>query len=274
MQSDQVPTVMAIGGAVDLARPALLEAFYHRAGGRGARLIILPTASELSEAGREVLEFWQGLGLDQEPCLLDLRRREQAQDPANARLIEAASGIFLTGGAQLRLTAQLGGTLAHQALLSAYQRGAIVAGTSAGAAALGKVMIAYGRGGATPRLAGAQLAPGLGLTDGVIFDQHFRQRDRLGRLLLAVCLQPGVIGVGVDENTAAILQGRWLTMIGQNAVTIVDGSQIADTDVAERSGRQPVAVTGAIVHVLTAGGAFDLEHRRAFLRFPSQHSTQ
>jgi cyanophycinase len=255
--------LMAIGGAIDLKRPTLVQEFYHRAGGSQARLIILPTASSLPDSGVELREALIKEGLHQPPLILPVRSRAAAQDPALVDPIRAASGVFFTGGNQARLSSWLGGTLLESELHAAYQAGALIAGSSAGAAALSAVMIAFGRGGATPRQRSAQFAPGLGFTDQVIFDQHFRQRDRLGRLLYAVALHPGMLGVGVDENTAAILQGHSLEICGQNAVTIVDGRPIQDTDVADVSGASPVAVSGARLHVLTHGCAFDLASRQA-----------
>lgn len=259
------PTLMAIGGAINLKHPILLQDFYRRAGGRAARLVVLPTASELPEAGEAICRLWQELGVTQSPVILNIRNRQQAYDQEIIRQLGGATGIFLAGGVQLRLTSFLGGTPLHQALLNASKQGAIIGGTSAGAAALSAIMIAYGRGGATPRHSLLHLSPGLGFTDQVIFDQHFRQRDRLGRLMLAVSMQPGMIGAGIDENTAAILEGNLLTVQGQSAVTIVDGSQIEMTDVAEKAGRQPVATTHLIVHILTACGSYNLESRQAFL---------
>jgi cyanophycinase len=132
-------------------------------------------------------------------------------------------------------------------------------------------MLAYGKNGATPRQSSAQFVPGLGFTNRIIFDQHFRQRDRLGRLLYAVANHPGKLGVGVDENTAAVIeadgptQTEVLTVIGQNAVTIVDGRAIEATDVSELKPRQPVAVSGVRLHVLTHGCTFHLPEYRAHI---------
>jgi len=164
----------------------------------------------------------------------------------------------------MRITAIVGGTEFEQELLAAFQRGAVVAGTSAGTAVMSKVMLAYGKDGATPREQIAQLSPGLGLTDKIIFDQHFRQQDRLGRLAYAISMHPGRYGVGVDENTCAIVEDdQKITVIGKNAITIIDGKEMVSTNVAEVEGSRPVAVSGLKIHVLTEGCSFNMKTRRA-----------
>jgi cyanophycinase len=164
----------------------------------------------------------------------------------------------------MRLPSTIGGTPLEAALLDAYRRGVIVGGTSAGAAVMPKVMIAYGKGGPTPRERIAQFAPGLGLTDRIVFDQHFRQRDRLGRLLYLIAAHPGLLGVGIDENTAAIVEDESsITVTGSGAVTIVDGSEIKSTNVAEAENGDAVAVSNVRIHILTSGCSFDINMREA-----------
>ena len=166
----------------------------------------------------------------------------------------------------MRLPAVIGGTPLEAAILDAYQRGVIIGGTSAGAAVMPKVMIAYGKRGATPREGMAQFAPGLGLTDRIVFDQHFRQRDRLGRLLYLIAAHPGLLGIGIDENTAAIVEDEsFVTVSGAGAVTIVDGSGMESTNVAEIQKRGAVAVSNVRIHILTGGCSFDIGTRKAMI---------
>jgi cyanophycinase len=256
---------MPIGGAIDQENPALMREFIRRAGGQAACVVVLPQASDLADTGgiyaRQLLELGAG-----EAVILDVRERGQAGDPGQIELLRRASGIFITGGVQMRLAALFGGTILEAELLAAYRRGCLVGGTSAGASILSKTMIAYGRGGPTPRERIAQFSPGLGFTERFIFDQHFRQRDRLGRLIYAVAAYPGVVGVGLDENTAAIIEeDDVLRVCGSGAVTIVDGSQISATDVSEVASRGPVAVAGLTVHVLTQGSVYRHGTRAASL---------
>lgn len=257
--------LFAMGGAVDW-QGAAMQAFYAASGGPDGRMVILPTASgEPLQAGQTAAAAFERLGLRTPARILPVQTRQQADEPEYLEAVRWASAIFLTGGNQLRLTARLGGTALLAALQAAHRAGAVVAGTSAGAAALSALMIAFGRSGNLPRAGMAQFAPGLGFSDRVIFDQHFRQRNRLGRLLYAVAMHPGVLGVGVDENTAAVLQDDRLSVVGRHAVTVVDGLSLVSSNVAEISGQQPLALSGVYLHVLTHGCTFDVAIRRAVI---------
>ncbi|MEP7135174.1 MAG: cyanophycinase [Chloroflexota bacterium] len=257
-------TLMAIGGAVDFEEPIIFKEFIHRAGGAKARIVVLPQASGVESTGREYCETFQKLGVKQKPISLEFRERKDADKKKHLDALRSATGIFIAGGTQMRLTSIFGGTEFEAELLSAFKRGAVIAGTSAGTAVMSKVMIAYGRGGSTPREGLARFSPGLGFTDKIIFDQHFRQRDRLGRLAYAISMHPGLLGVGVDENTCAIVEDdSRITVLGKNAITIVDGKEMVSTNVAEVEGSRPVAVSGLRIHVLTEGCSFDMKKRRA-----------
>lgn len=256
-------TLIAIGGAINEEDPRIFREFIRLAGGEDARIVIFPQASAQAETGREYQTTLQNLGVRGEPEVIEFRNRAGAVSPEHLEAVRTATGVFFSGGVQMRLSSLLGGTAMETELLAAYRRGAVVGGTSAGAAILSRVMIADGRRGATPRGRAAQICAGLGFTHQIIFDQHFRQRDRLGRLLYAIAMHPGYLGVGVDENTAAIIEDETrLRVVGQSAVTIVDGRTISATNVAEINGSRPVAVSGATVHVLTEGCTFDLRTRQ------------
>jgi cyanophycinase len=266
-----VLTLIAIGGALDLGleSPGLRE-FYRRAGGETGKIAILPTASNDPDAGQAISQALQQLGLRIAPKVLPVRTRQAAFDPQVSLALRDASAIFFTGGDQLRITSLLGGTPLEYALQQAYSRGALVAGSSAGAAALGQTMIAYGKSGASPRQGMAQLSPGLGLGSGVIIDQHFRQRDRIGRLIFAVACNPGCIGVGVDENTAAILecnQGKikQIIVVGTHTVTVLDGREMASTDLADLQQGKPLAVSNLRMHLLTDGCSYTLASGQVFI---------
>ncbi|RPH56800.1 MAG: cyanophycinase [Chloroflexi bacterium] len=249
-------TLMAIGGAMDKESPVVMREFIRRAGGAAARIVILPQASAQADTGEYYIARFKELGAG-EAVALEFRQRGAMDTPEQIDQIRDATGIFLTGGAQMRIAALYGGTKLEAELLAAYRRGCLVGGTSAGAAILSKTMIAYGKGGPTPRERIAQFSPGLGFTDKFIFDQHFRQRDRLGRLIYAVAAYPGALGVGLDENTAAIVEDDVaLTVCGAGGVTLVDGRQIGYTDVAEVENRGPVAVSNLKIHVLTHGSRY------------------
>lgn len=258
-------TLIPIGGALDKEDPRVMKEFIHRAGGSSARIVIFPQASALSETGPTYAQQCLELGAAQ-ALSLEFRERWQADQPEHLQAAHQATGIFFTGGAQLRLTQLLGGTKMETALQQAYQRGCVVGGTSAGASVLSKTMIAYGKSGPTPRAGILQFSPGLGFTEKFTFDQHFRQRDRLGRLVYAVLTHPGILGVGIDEDTAAIVENdESITVRGSGAVTIVDGREISETDVAEIERRGTVAVSNLKIHILTDGCVYDGRTRQAHL---------
>jgi cyanophycinase len=253
---------MIIGGAEDKLRDRLiLTRFVALAGGADAHLVVISTASSLGDQATTLYrELFSALGVSRTSGLRPLTR-EEANDAAAAAVLDDATGIFLTGGNQLRLASVIGGTRLGSALRAASDRGAVVAGTSAGASAVSTHMIAYGASGATPKHRMAQVSAGLGLVEGVVVDQHFEQRTRLGRLLALVAQSPGLIGIGLDEDTAAVIDADdRLEVVGRGAVTIIDGSQMA-TDAFHTRGHKPMMVSGAILHSLPAGCRFDLRTR-------------
>ena len=185
--------------------------------------------------------------------------------------IREATGIFLTGGNQLRLSSTIGGTRLADAILERFRHGAVVAGTSAGASAMSSHMIAFGASGATPKHRMAQISAGLGVLPGVIIDQHFQQRNRLGRLLSLIAQNPSLLGLGVDEDTAGVVgPDGILEVIGRGSITVVDGSQ-SETDAWEVRGHRPLMISGVVLHSLPSGYRFDLRHRER-LTAPTLHA--
>jgi cyanophycinase len=264
MQAPSPPlgTLFAIGGAeAKLRRQTVLEAFVTAAGGSDARIAIVSSASSL---GVQVVEVYKGvftsLGAG-EVISLRPESRTQAQDPDLVEPLGKVSAIFLTGGNQLKLSSFITGTPFGDAIQEAYQRGTVVGGTSAGASILAEHMIAFGAGGSTPKQRMSQLSAGLGLLRGVVIDQHFEQRNRYGRLLSLVAQSPSLLGLGVDEDTAAIIHdGSRLTVAGRGAVTVVDGQHlISNAFAAKRT--TPLLMSGAVIHILPAGSEFDLSSR-------------
>jgi cyanophycinase len=256
-------TLMPIGGNESHKKPAVLQEFVRRAGGEHADIVIFPQPSVLLNTGNEYVALFLELGA-RSAHSLEFRTRAESCAQGILSAVQSASGIFISGGTQMRLPVLIGGTPLEAAILDAYRRGVIIAGTSAGAAVMPKVMIAYGKGGATPRERIAQFVPGLGLTNRIVFDQHFRQKDRLGRLLYLVTAHPGLLGVGIDENTAAIVEDESSIMVaGSGAVTIVDGSEIEYTNIAEIEHGGAVAVSNVHIHILTSGCSFDIKILKA-----------
>ncbi len=255
-------TVIVIGGAEDKIRDRIiLSRFVSLAGGEDAVIVVISTASSLGqEAGERYRQVFQELGA-RAVRPLHAMTRAQANDETFARAVHDATGVFLTGGNQLRLSSTLGGTRLAEAVLERFRHGAVIAGTSAGASAMSSHMIAFGASGATPKHRMAAIAAGLGVLPGVIIDQHFQQRNRLGRLLSLIAQNPSLLGLGVDEDTAGIVgPDQVLEVIGRGSVTVVDGAA-AETDAWEVKGHRPVMISGVVLHSLPAGYRFDLRRR-------------
>ncbi len=253
---------MLIGGAEDkLTARLILSRFVKLAGGADADIVVVSTASMLGDATTETYRtIFTELGV---PHVTGVRPedRAEAESPDIAAALAKATGVFLTGGNQLRLTSIVAGTRLASGLHLAHDRGAVVAGTSAGASALAAYMLASGDSGATPRHGIVQLAAGLGLAPEMVVDQHFEQRTRLGRLLSAIAQSPSLIGIGLDEDTAAIVStDRQMDVIGRGAVTVVDGSSM-QTDAYRLRGRRPVMISGVVLHSIPTGYVFDLRTR-------------
>jgi cyanophycinase len=254
--------VMVIGGAEDKFRhKAILSRFARFAGGADGHVVVVSTASSLGdEATERYRELFAGLGITRVSGLRP-EEREEANAAEVPRLLADATGVFLTGGNQSRLTQVVGGTRLADALLLAHDRGAVLAGTSAGASAMASHMVAFGQSGPTPKNRMVQLSAGLGVIQNVVIDQHFEQRARVGRLLALVAQSPALLGIGVDEDTCAIVHpDRTLQVVGKGAVTIVDGSHVK-TDAFRGKGYRPLMVSGAVLHSLPAGYWFDLRGR-------------
>ncbi|MGH2547169.1 MAG: cyanophycinase [Actinomycetota bacterium] len=255
-------SVMIIGGAEDKRRDgAILSRFVELAGGGEAWIVVIATASTFGQRATDrYAELFSELGAGEVTGLCPLSRQE-ANEPATSGQVADATGVFLTGGNQLRLVSVVGGTRLEDAVASAHDRGVVVAGTSAGASAVAAHMVAFGRSGASPKHRMIHLSAGLGLVEGVVVDQHFEQRGRWGRLLAAVALSPRLLGIGLDEDTAAIIHpDRTLEVLGRGAVTIVDGRNVV-TDAHQIKGHRPMMVSGAVVHALPTGSWFDLRAR-------------
>lgn len=255
--------VMVIGGAEDkLHERVILTRFVQLAGGDQARIVVISTASSLGEAATDLYRHVFGRIGATHVTGLRPETREEANDPRTVAALAGATGIFMTGGNQLRLSSVIGGTKLGEAILDAHGRGVVVAGTSAGASAVATHMMAFGSSGATPKQRMAHVSVGLGLLVNVVVDQHFEQRTRLGRLLAVVAQSPSLIGLGLDEDTAAIIDANEvLEVIGRGSVTIVDGSEVI-TDAFQATGHKPMMVSNVRLHSLPSGYRFDLRARR------------
>ncbi|HET7141513.1 MAG TPA: cyanophycinase [Candidatus Limnocylindria bacterium] len=268
--SDSSPTpapraghLLIIGGAEDkLRQRQILSRFASLAGGAEGRVAVVSTASSLGDEATELyLSLFHGLGITDIRGLRPLTR-EDANEPDAIAAVRDATGIFMTGGNQLRLSSVIGGTALGRAIIDRHRHGAIVAGTSAGASAISTFMVAFGTSGTTPKQRMTQMSAGLGLLPGVIIDQHFEQRNRIGRLLALVAQSPALLGIGIDEDTAALVSPAGvMEVIGKGSVTILDPAHL-QTDAYEVKRHKPIMVSGVLLHSLPSGYRFDLRKRR------------
>lgn len=251
--------IVPIGGAENKENDrGILERFVELSGGDDADIIVIPTASRALETGPRYEQIFRDIGATRVE-VMDFDTRRDCHEAGRLARLEAASGIFFTGGNQLRLTTLLGGTPVARLIRQRNAHGVTVGGTSAGASILSEHMIAAGDEGSALTAGSVRLAPGLGLTNRFIIDQHFRQRDRLGRLLTALAYNPFAIGIGLDEDTAAYIgPDDRLEVGGSGGVTIVDAAEVSYSSIDKVSDGQPVCMLGLRLHILVAGASYDL----------------
>lgn len=253
-------SIFAIGGREARSGDTpLLARFAERCGGGSARLVVLTTASP--DPARRIAEYEPAFrALDvSEVAFFHQKDRSEADEPTLLAALDEADGVFLTGGNQLKLMTIIGGTALEAKLRTRHRAGLHLAGTSAGAAAFSAVMIARGKARVSARLSSVRMTPGLGILPNVIIDQHFRERDRFGRLLSAVLCNPAMLGFGLDEDTAFELDGSSrVTVAGRGSLTIVDGSKLEATNLDVVAEDTPAAFVGMQVHALSADWAYDL----------------
>lgn len=256
--------IVPIGGAENKENDRdILQRFVDVSGGDAANIVVIPTASRMHETGPRYEKLFQELGAEQ-VAVMDFDTRRDSHEPGRLARLGQATGIFFTGGNQLRLSTLLGGTPVAKLIRFRNAHGVTVGGTSAGASILSEHMIAFGDEGSAVVSGSVRLAPGLGLTNRFIIDQHFRQRDRLGRLITALAYNPFAVGIGLDEDTAAFIgPDETIEVEGSGGVTVLDASEVSFSSMSDVSEGQPVCVLGLKLHILVAGATFNLHSRLA-----------
>src|SRR5688572_252826 len=256
--------IVPIGGAEEKEDdPRILRRFVELCGGEQADIVVIPTASRLADTGARYERIFRELGVASVEAV-DFDTRRDCEEKGRLERIGRATGIFFTGGNQLRITTHIGGTAVARLVRTMSARGVTVGGTSAGAGILSEHMIAMGDEGSSPMAGSVRLAPGLGLTNRFVIDQHFRQRDRLGRLVTALAYNPFAIGIGLDEDTAAFIgPDNTLEVEGTGGVTVVDASQLQFSSMDSVEEGEPVCLLGLTVHVLVRGATYNLHTRQA-----------
>jgi cyanophycinase len=251
------------GGEEKLSNPRILQRFVDLCGGGEADIVVIPTASQLADTGTRYEQLFTQLGAGRVTAL-DFDTRRDADEHNRLARVKQATGIFFTGGNQLRIATMLGGTAIAKLIRTRNAHGVHVGGTSAGASILSEHMIAFGKEGGSPTAGSVRLAPGLGLTNRFVIDQHFRERDRLGRLLAALAYNPFAVGIGLDEDTAAFIRpDNTLEVEGRGTVTVVDAGELQFSSMDQAGEDAPVCLLGLKVHILIAGATFNLHTRKA-----------
>lgn len=256
--------LLIIGGAEDREGECeILREFVRYAGGTKARIVIITAATDLPlEVGQQYIRIFENLGAE-DARVIDTRSQEDAYSSTVLENIEKATGVFFTGGNQAKIIDTIKGTDLDAAIHRRFAEGMIVAGTSAGAAIMPDIMIVDGDSETNPRMEIVKMSPGMGFFPGVIIDQHFLQRARIGRLISALTQQrTAVLGFGIDENTAMLVIGNKIQVIGENAVTIIDESDMSHSNIDNILKHEGLAVCNAKLHILPKGYEFDLETRK------------
>ncbi len=256
--------LLVIGGAEDKYNERrILKKFLELAGGDKAEVLIVPVASDFPEFAADVYtQAFRNLGVTN-PRVLRATSRQDIVQADVERLTDGVTGVFMTGGDQMRLVSLLGGTkLAERLRKLVRETNVVMAGTSAGAAAMSTSMIVRGDASSHPHKNAVKLSPGLGFLKNIIIDQHFSERGRISRLITAVSYNPYNLGIGIDENTAIILDGKGiLEVFGQGSTTIVDGSQISFNEIAEVADNEAFSICGVQFHVLRDGLVYNYLER-------------
>ena len=258
--------LVIIGGAEDKQGDCtILREFVRRAGGINARIIVMTVATELPrEVGEDYMRIFERLGVE-DVRIVDTVEREDASSSTYLEAIEKATGVFFTGGNQARITSVLRDTEIHKLLHKRLTEGLVIGGTSAGAAMMPDMMIVEGDSETNPRIEIVEMEPGMAFLPGVVIDQHFAQRGRIGRLLSAVAQQPVNLGFGIDENTAIVVTNNQIEVVGEGAITVLDVSGITHTNLGQILKDEDLALCGVKLHILPHGYRFDLASRQAIV---------
>lgn len=260
--------LIIIGGSEDKGddRPILTEVA--RRAGQGTLIVVTAATQLVEDHWDDYRKVFKELGVKNIEHL-HITQTEDARNPAWAKIFKDASCVFFTGGDQLRITTKLGGTPIMDFIFEVYESGGTIAGTSAGASVMGKTMlIGTDEDSESHKVGNWMMAPGFGFLDEIIIDQHFAQRARIGRLLGAVGQNPGVLGVGIDEDTAIIVENNEFKVLGSNAVYVIDGYSVTSTNVAEASAEKTMSMHNITLHILAEGEKYNFHERKIVSRAP------
>lgn len=255
--------LIIIGGAEDKkGNKTILKEICNEIDKEKDLLLVMTVASEVPLLiGKDYLKVFKSLGV-KNLKILNINSREEANLKENIEFVKKSKLIFFTGGDQLRITSILGGTIISDEILNSKDR--IFVGTSAGASVMSGTMIIDGEDEESPKKSIVNMSPGLGLLNNVVIDQHFAQRGRIGRLLTAVAEHPGILGIGIDENTAIVVKDQLIKVIGNGSVYIIDGDGINYTNISAQDMDKVLSIFNVKLHVLINGNSFNLKSKIPF----------
>lgn len=256
-------SLLIIGGHEDRQNDKLILRMLARKVGKSGKIVVATVASGQPESSFDDYErVFRGLGV-RHVHHLNIETREQAQLESRRNILNDADAVFFTGGDQLKITSQLGDSPIYTRVKQIFDAGGIIAGTSAGASVMTETMMVSGPSDESHRIGSMlKLAPGFGLLPGVIVDQHFAQRGRIGRLLGAIAQNPRILGIGLDEDCGILVNRGRFQVVGSGAAYIVDGSKVTFTNITETEPDLPLCIYGVKLHVLNQSDRFDLKSRR------------
>src|SRR2546423_1329224 len=254
--------LLIIGGEEDKKDERVILRMLAKQVGKGGKLVIATVASESPRVlFTEYEACLRGIGM-RHIHHLSIDEREEAQHESRLNVLRDADAVFFTGGDRLKITSQLGDTPIFSRMREIYDAGGLIAGTSAGASVMTETMLVGGDGDQSHRIGSMlKLAPGFGLLPGVIVDQHFAERGRIGRLLGAIAQNPRILGIGLDEDAAILVRRGRFQVAGSGAVYVVDGSKVTFTNINEAEPEEPLSIYGVKLHVLNQSDSFDLRKR-------------
>ena len=255
-------TLVIIGGHEDKENECVILKEVATLLGNGKLVISTVASQEPAEYFEAYQKAFKALN-SSELVELYVADRNESLDPEKLKVLDKAAGVYFTGGDQLRISSQIGDTPFEVRVKEIYEHGGVIAGTSAGASAMAEVMLVRGTSGESYKIGDLHLSPGLGLIPNVIIDQHFAERGRIGRLMGAIALNPRILGIGIDEDTAIIVRGGKFSVIGSGAVYIVDGSAVTHSNIAEGEPDSVLSIFGVTLQVLSSGDGYDLAKRLA-----------
>ncbi|MBW4650659.1 MAG: cyanophycinase [Kastovskya adunca ATA6-11-RM4] len=264
--SESCGQLVIIGGAEDRdGECKILREFIRRAGGLEARIVVMTVATELPrETGDDYIRTFERLGVEN-VRIVDTVYREDADASNSLEAIDKASGVFFTGGDQARITNILKDTEIDKLLHKKFSEGLVIGGTSAGAAMMPDMMIVEGDSETNPRVEIVDMEPGMNFLPGIVIDQHFAQRGRIGRLLAAVAQQPATLAFGIDENTALAVKGNEAEVVGEGAVTVIDVADLTYSNLHKILRDEDLALCNVKLHILPHGYRFDLKSRKPII---------